>query len=139
MKHQLSLLTVVVFAAACSRCGSSADLSGLTINEIRLEGEHADALNADLVAALIAAGATLNQSDRPDLVGTVTWEWAGEGETPYPTLVRVFFQSEPEEDGLTVTARYEVPQGAQPRDVAHYRSAIVDRIISRLAAQTSSD
>lgn len=139
MKHGLSFLSVILVAGLFLQCGSSTDLSGLAVNEIQLEGEHAEELNSDLAAALTAAGATLNQAGRPDLVGTVTWEWGGEGENPYPTLVRVFLQADPEEDGLTVTARYEVPTGAQPQDVAHYRSAIVDRIMSRLAAQTSPD
>ena len=136
MKRVLSFLTVLLFAGLSIKCGSSTELAGLAINKIQLEGEHAEDLNADLEKALGAAGATLNESGQPDLTGTVTWEWAGAKENPYPTAVRIFIQSEPKEDSLTLTARYEVARGAQPQNEAHYRRAVVERIVSRLAAQT---
>ena len=83
----------------------------------------------------LAAGATLNQSGQPDLNGTVTWEWAGDEENPYPTVVRVFMQSEPKEANLTLTARYPVAKGAHLQNVTHYRRTIVERIVTRLVAQ----
>ena len=103
MKRVLSLLMVLILAGLSIKCGSSSELAGVAINKIHLEGEYAEDLNADLEKALAAAGATLNQSGQPDLNGTVTWEWAGDEENPYPTVVRVFMQSEPKEANLTLT------------------------------------
>jgi hypothetical protein len=125
----------VFFAALTLGCGSSANLEGLSLSEIEIEGEHAEDVKADLEEALRSAGATLNQPGEPKLKGTLTWEWAGEGAEPYPTLVKIFMQSEPEDRKLTISSQYEVPEGAQPRDVAHYRAQIVERIVSRIAAQ----
>lgn len=135
MKAVLSVLAVLLFAGLSIRCGSSTELEGITLNKIRLEGEHAEDLNADLEKALAAAGATLGQSGQPDLTGTITWEWAGDKENPYPTLVRIFIQSEPKQENLTLTARYDVAKGAQPQNVVHYRREIVERVVARLAAQ----
>jgi hypothetical protein len=129
------LLTGLLFAGLSISCGSSTQLEGVAIHEIQLDGEHAEELKGDLEKALLAAGATLNQSGQPDLIGTVTWEWAGDRENPYPTLVRIFLQSEPPEDDLTLTARYAVAKGAQPQNVSHYKRAIVKRVVTRLAAQ----
>ena len=135
MKRVLLFLTVLLFTGLSINCGSSTELAGVAINKIHLEGEYAEDLNADLEKALAAAGATLNQSGQPDLTGTITWEWAGEKDSPYPTRVRVFVQSEPKEENLTLTARYEVAKGAQPQNLAHYRREIVNRVVGRLAAQ----
>ena len=135
MKRVLSLLMVLLLAGLSIQCGSSSELAGVAINKIHLEGEHAEDLNADLEKALAAAGATLNQSGQPDLNGTVTWEWAGDEENPYPTVVRVFMQSEPKEANLTLTARYPVAKGAHLQNVTHYRRTIVERIVTRLVAQ----
>ena len=129
-------LTVVLLAALTFNCGgSSPDLEGLAIGEIEFEGEHAEDVKADLEEALQSAGATVNQTGAPKLIGSLTWEWAGEGAEPYPTLVKVFIQSDPEDRKFTVSSQYRVPQGAQPQNVAHYRGQIVERIVSRLAAQ----
>lgn len=117
-------------------CGSSTRLEGVTIGNIQLEGEYAEDVTADLEEALAAAGASLNQSDAPDLVGTITWEWAGDKENPYPTLVRIFMQSEPAEGNFTVTARYEVDAGAQPQDTSRYRREVVERVVNRIAVQS---
>ena len=129
-------LSVLLLAALTINCGSSSQLKGMTLGDIQIEGEHAEDVKADLEKALLSAGATLHQADQPDLVGTLTWEWAGAGETPYPMLVKIFMQSEPEEKKFTISSQYKVPQGAQPRDVAHYRGQIVERIVSRIAAQS---
>lgn len=135
MRRAFSLLAVGVLGGACASCGVTPELDGVTLGELQLEGDHAADVAADLEDALTAAGASVGQAGGPNLVGTLTWEWAGEGETPYPTLVKVFIQSEPEERRFTVTTRYEVAEGAQPRDVAHYRAQIVERIVGRIAAQ----
>lgn len=135
MSRVLLSLNVALLAALTINCGSSPQLEGLTIGDIQFEGEHAEDMKADLEKALLSAGATLHQSDRPNLVGTLTWEWAGEKERRYPTLIKVFMQSEPEDKKLRISTRYSVEQGAQPRDVAHYRGELVERIVSRLAAQ----
>lgn len=129
---------VLSLVGLCVGCGSSSELEGVSLGEIRLEGDHAEDVVADLADALTRAGAMLHQTGQPDLVGTLTWEWAGEGDTPYPTLVKVFLQTEPEEGGFTVMAQYRVAQGAQPQDVAHYRSQIVERIVERIAARSRS-
>lgn len=135
MSRVLSI-TVLLFMALTLNCGgSSAELQGLSIGEIQFEGDHAEDVKADLEQALQSAGASLNQAGSPKLMGTLTWEWAGEGSEPYPTLVKVFIQSDPDERRFTVSSQYEVPSGAQPQDVAHYRGQIVERIVSRLAAQ----
>ena len=128
-------LSVLLLAALAINCGSS--LEGVTLGGIQIEGEHAEDVKADLEKALLSAGATLHQAGQPNLVGTLTWKWAGE-EEPYPTLVKIFMQSDPKERKFTVSSQYEVPQGGQPRDVAHYRGQIVERIVSRLAAQSRS-
>ena len=138
MKRVPSFLTILLLTGLSIHCGSSTELEGVTINKIQLEGKHAEDLNADLEKALAAAGATLNQSGQPDLTGTVTWEWAGDNENPYPTQVRVFIQSEPKEENLTLTARYSVAKGAQPQNLAHYKRTIVERVVTRLAAQNKS-
>ena len=138
MKPVLVFLTLLLAAGLSIQCGSSSDLTGVAINKIRLEGDHAEDLNADLEKALAAAGATLNQSGQPDLTGTITWEWAGDKDSPYPTRVRVFVQSEPKEENLTLTAMYEVAKGAQLQNVAHYRRTIVGSVVARLAAQNQS-
>lgn len=135
MRVMDSFLIFLVSAAFFVGCGSSPQLEGVSLGDIRLEGELAEEVTADLETALTDEGAMLHQSDEADLVGTLTWEWAGEGGSRYPTLVKVFMQSEPEEGGLTVSTRYEVPRGAQPRDVAHYQRELVDRIVRRIAAQ----
>lgn len=128
-------LCVLLLAALTINCGSSPQLEGVTLGDIQIEGDHAEDVKADLEKALLSAGATLHQADQPNLVGTLTWKWAGE-EQPYPTLVKIFMQSDAEEKKLTISSQYEVPQGAQPRDVAHYRREIVERIVSRIAAQS---
>ena len=128
-------LSVLLLAALTINCGSSSQLEGVTLGDIQIEGEHAEEVKADLEKALLSAGATLHQADQPDLVGKLTWEWAGE-EQPYPTLVKIFMQSDPEEKKFTISSQYKVPQGAQPRDVVHYRGHIVERIVSRIAAQS---
>ncbi len=135
MRYALVFLFVVFFAGLSTGCGSPPELQGVTLGSIQFEGDHAAEVAADLEKALTAAGATLGESAGPNLVGTLTWEWAGEGETPYPTLVKVFIQSEPEEKRFTVTTRYAVAEGAQPRDVAHYRGEIVERIVGRIKSQ----
>lgn len=133
---RLFLLTSLVFLALfMTGCGSSSQLEGLSLGAIEFEGEHADDIKADLEQALQAAGATLNASGGPKLVGKLTWEWAGDGAEPYPTLVKVFMQSDPEERKFTVSTQYKVPEGAQPQNVAHYRGQIVERIVARIAAQ----
>lgn len=126
-------LSVLLLAALAINCGSS--LEGVTLGDIQIEGEHAEDVKADLEKALLAAGATLHQADQPNLVGTLTWEWGGE-EQAYPTLVKIFMQSDTEEKKLTISSQYKVPQGAQPQDVAHYRGQIVERIVSRIAAHS---
>jgi len=130
-------LGVLLLTALAVNCGSSLQLEGVTLGDIQIDGDHAEDVIADLEKALLSAGATLHQSDQPNLVGTLTWKWAGE-EEPYPTFVKIFIQSDPKERKFTVSSQYEVPQGAQPRDVAHYRGQIVERIVSRLAAQSRS-
>lgn len=100
MKRVLLFLTLLLIAGLSFKCGSSSELAGLAINKVQLEGE------------LAAAGATLNQSGQPDLIG--------------------------KEDSLTPSARYEVAKGAQPQNVAHYRRAIVERVVTKLAAQNRS-
>lgn len=129
---------VMILAALALGCGSGSQLEGVSIGEIELEGDHAADVKADLEAALQSAGATLNAPDAPKLQGTLTWEWAGEGAEPYPTLVKIFIQSEPQDRKWTISTQYKVPQGAQPQDVAHYRGQLVDRIVSRIAAQNRS-
>lgn len=135
MRHALSFLVVVVLAGSCTSCGSAPALEGVSIGSIEFEGDHGDDVSADLERALTSGGAAVGQAGAPNLMGTLTWEWAGEGETPYPTLVKVFIQSEPKDKKFTVTTRYAVAEGAQPRDVAHYRAEIVERIVTRIAAQ----
>ena len=137
MKHALSFLAAMIVVVVAG-CGGAPQLEGVTLGSIQFEGDHAEDVAAELSTALAAAGATLGQSGAPDLHGTLTWEWAGEGETPYPTLVKVFIQSEPEEKKLTVTTRYAVDEGAQPRDLAHYRAEIVERIVGRIRSQNRS-
>ena len=134
MRHVLSLLVCVLLAGLSLSCGSPR-LDGLALGKIQLEGEYAEELQADLEQALLDAGAVLNQSDKSTLLGTVTWEWAGDESNPYPTLVRIFLHSESEEDDFTLSRRYEVEQGAQPQDVAHYRRQIVSRVLAGFAAQ----
>lgn len=129
-------VSLLLLAALTLGCGPSANLEGVSLGEIEIEGEHAADVKSDLEEALRAAGAAINQPDQPTLKGTLTWEWAGEGAEPYPTLVKIFMQSESEDDKLTISSQYEVPQGAQPQNVAHYRAQIVERIVSRIAAQT---
>ena len=136
MKRVLLFLVVLLFAGMCVSCGSSTQLEGVAIGEIKLEGEYAEEVTADLEEALAAAGATVNQSDAPDLVGTITWEWAGDKENPYPTLVKIFMQSEPAEGNFTITARYDVDRGAQPQDISRYRREVVDRFVNRVAVQS---
>ena len=128
-------LGVLLFTGLAINCGSSPPLEGVALGDIQIEGDHAEDVKADLEKALLSAGATLHQADQPNLVGTLTWKWAGE-EEPYPTLVKIFIQSDPKERKFTVSSQYEVPEGAQPRDVAHYRGQIVERIVRRLAAQS---
>ncbi len=135
MKRVLLLLVLLLFAGPSINCGSSSQLDGVAIHEIQIDGEHAEDLKADLEKALLAAGATLNQTEQPDLIGTVTWEWAGDKENPYPTLVRLFIRSDPSQDNLTLTVRYEVAKGAQPQGVSHYRREIVKRVVRRMATQ----
>ena len=126
--------SVLLLVALTIDCGSS-QLEGLTLGDIQIEGEHAEGVKADLEKALLSAGATLHQADQPNLVGTLTWEWAGDSERPYPTLVKIFMRSDPEEKQFTILSQYKVPEGAQPRDIAHYRGQIVERIVTRIAAQ----
>ena len=128
-------LSVLLLATLAINCGSSSQLEGVTLGDIQIEGDHAEEVKADLEKALLSAGATLHQADQPNLMGTLTWEWAGE-EQPYPTLVKIFMQSDTEEKKFTISSQYKVPQGAQPRDIAHYRGQIVERIVSRIAAQS---
>ncbi len=134
MSRVLLSLGVLLVATTAINCGSSSQLEGVTLGDIQIEGDHAEDVTADLEKALLSAGATLHQAGQPNLVGTLTWKWAGE-ETPYPTLVKMFMQSDPEEKRFTISSQYKVPEGAQPRDVAHYRGEIVERIVSRIAAQ----
>ena len=136
MKPVLLLLVVLLFAGLCMSCGSSTELEGVAIGEIKLEGEYAEEVTADLKEALAAAGATVNQSGAPDLVGTITWEWAGDKEHPYPTLVKIFMQSQPAEGNFTITARYDVDAGAQPQDTSRYRREVVARAVNRIAVQS---
>ena len=139
MKRALLFLTPLLLITGLSiNCGSSTELAGVALNKVRIEGEHAEDLNADLEKALAAAGATLGQPGQPDITGTITWEWAGEKEKPYPTRVKVFIESEPQEKNLTLTAMYEVAKGAQLQNAAHYRRTIVERVVTRLAAQNKS-
>ncbi len=135
MSRVFLFLNVLLLAALTVNCGSSSQLEGVTLGDIQIEGEHAGDVKADLEKALLSAGATLHQADQPNLVGTLTWEWAGE-EQPYPILVKIFMQSDTEEKKFTISSQYKVPQGAQPRDIAHYRGEIVERIVSRIAAQS---
>ena len=134
MSRVLLSLGVLLLATIALNCGSSPQLEGVTLGDIQIEGDHAEDVQADLEKALESAGATLHEAGQPNLVGTLTWKWAGE-EQPYPTLVKIFIQSDPEEKRFTISSQYQVPEGAQPRDVAHYRGQIVERIVSRLAAQ----
>jgi len=136
MSRVILSLSVLLLATLTISCGSSSQLEGLTLGDIQIEGEHAEDVKADLEKALLSAGATLHQADQPNLVGTLTWEWAGEGETTYPTLIKIFMQSDPTEKRFTISSQYKVEQGAQPRDVTHYRGQLVERIVSRLAAQS---
>ena len=136
MTRLFLFLVVLVFAGMCLSCGSSTQLEGVAIGEIQLEGEYAEEVTADLEEALAAAGATVNQSNAPDLVGTITWEWAGEKENPYPTLVKIFMQSQSAEGNFTITARYDVDAGAQPQDISRYRREVVERAVNRIAVQT---
>lgn len=135
MRHAFTFLAAVAFVWLGTGCGSAPALEGVSLGNIEFDGEHAHDVAADLEKALTAAGATVGQAGAPALNGTLTWEWAGEGETPYPTLVKVFIQSEPEDKNLTVTTRYAVAEGAQPRDVAHYRAEIVERVVGRIQSQ----
>ncbi len=134
--NRLLLFLVLLFAGMCLSCGSSTQLEGVAIGEIQLEGEYAEEVTEDLEEALAAAGAAVNQSNAPNLVGTITWEWAGEKEHPYPTLVKIFMQSQPAEGNFTVTARYEVDAGAQPQDISRYRREVVERAVHRIAVQS---
>ena len=136
MKRIDLFLLFLLIAGICISCGSSTQLEGVVIGEIQLEGEHAEEVTADLEKALAAAGAIVNQSDAPPLVGTITWEWAGAKENPYPTLVKIFMQSQPAEGNFTITARYEVDAGAQPQDTSRYMRAVVDRAVNRIAVQS---
>lgn len=138
MRSALSSLVVLLLVGLGSSCGTSSQLEGLSLGAIQLEGEHAEDFTADLEKALIDAGARLHEADRPDLVGTLTWEWAGEQASRYPTLVKIFMQSEPEERSLMVSTQFQVPRGAQPQDTAYYTRELIDRIVSRLAAQNAS-
>ena len=137
MRRLRLFLVVLLFAEMCMSCGSSTQIEGLAIGEIQLEGEYAEELTADLEEALAAAGASVNQPDAPDLVGTITWEWAGAEENPYPTLVRIFMKSEPAEGDLKITARYEVESGAQPQDFSHYRrQQAINELMTQKSAKT---
>lgn len=136
MKRVLLFLVVLLFTGMCMSCGSSTQLEGVAIGEIQLEGEYAEEVTADLEEALVAAGATVNQSDAPDLVGTITWEWAGDQDNPYPTLVKIFMQSQPAEGNFTITSRYEVDSGAQPQDTSRYRREVVEHAVNRIAVQS---
>ena len=136
MRRVLLFLVVLLFAGMCMSCGSSTQLEGVAIGEIQLEGEYAEEVTADLEKALAAAGATVNQPDAPNLVGTITWEWAGDKANPYPTLVKIFMQSQPAEGNFTITARYDVDAGAQPQDTARYKREVVERAVNRIAVQS---
>lgn len=136
MKRVLLFLVVLLIAGMGMSCGSSTRLEGVAIGEIQLEGEYAEEITADLEEALAAAGASVNQSDAPDLVGTITWEWAGDKENPYPTRVKIFMQSQPAEGNFTITARYDVDAGAQPQDTSRYRREVVKRAVNRIAVQS---
>lgn len=133
MRQAAWLLMVLFLAVVSMSCGSSR-LEGVSLGDIQLEGELADEFTAELEEALTSAGASLHQEGQPNLEGTLTWEWAGEGGSRYPTLVKVFLQDP--EKRYTITAQYEVPEGAQPRDVSHYQDQIIDRIVSRIAAES---
>lgn len=135
MKRVVLFLVALLFVGIYLGCGSSTELEGVSIGEIQLDGEHAEEVTADLEEALSAAGASVNQPDAPNLVGTITWEWAGDKDRPYPTLVKIFMQSEPAEGNFTVTARYEVDSGAQPQDIARYKREVVARAVDRIAVQ----
>jgi hypothetical protein len=130
------LLTIALFVAGlCVRCGP-APLEGVAFNEIQLEGDEADAVKAALGKALSSAGVTFNEPDAPNLVGEVTWEWAGEGDHRYPTQVEINLHSDPaSDDSMEAWARWAVEKGGQPQDVARYSAAIADRVVSVFSAQ----
>lgn len=133
MRQAAWLLVLALVAVVSTSCGSPR-LEGVTLGDIQLEGELADEFTAELEEALTSAGANLHQEGQPDLEGTITWEWAGEGGSRYPTLIKIFMQDP--EKRYTITAQYAVPEGAQPRDVSHYQDQLIDRIVSRIAAES---
>lgn len=133
MRQAAWLLVLPLIAAVSTSCGSSR-LEGVSLGDIELEGEHAEEFIAELEEALTSAGASLHQEGQPVLAGTLTWEWAGEGGTRYPTLIKVFLQDP--DKRYTITAQYAVPEGAQPRDVPHYQDQLIDRIVNRIAAES---
>ena len=136
MTRVAQFLIIFFYLGISLGCNSSTQLEGVSIGRILLEGELADEVTADLEEALTAAGATVNQPDAPDLVGTITWAWAGENGNPYPTLVKIFMQSQPKDGNFTVTARYEVDEGAQPQNTDRCRREVVERAVHRIEVQS---